>query len=469
MPQHRLYEEFPVERYRPRSSGIAFGIVIDALDLRDLPDPLAQRWFLGEAMGDAERGVVAGVIARAFVAAGIRVAPGVEALDEPEALRDSVLHFAEAWEALRAELEREALDVAAEDGPWLAFGLLRLVAIDLAVRGAAAGVLARGSTTYDAGAGWSLPRGYEPLMARARVALALRSRAPEGHDEPNELGDQLEAGLLRVLERAEHALAGPTAPRRPALLELVRRGTRASAAPRLVERLQAAEPDPLWATDLRAVCGSWPARLVEQARRLAGDLHAGLEHVCGIVERAHRSGVAPEELEALRVAASWVLLADRPRDVMPAEGGAGDGREPALMLPVDDHPPERARMIQRDFVAAYDELDGTLEHGRCALELAPDDPALLVGVGALLAERACEQRYAGWEYHVDVGLALLRRATWIEPRWDRPWVEIAIVLASLGAWDRARRWLDGIPAGVRVTPRLVQWRALLLRSSERSA
>lgn len=468
MPQHRSYEEFPVERYRPQPSGVAMGIAVEALGLRDLPEPLAQRWFRGEAIGDAERGAVAGAIARALVGAGIRLAPSVDALDEPEALRDSILHHAEAWDALRAALEREALDVDAEAGPWLVFGLLRLVVIDLAVRGAAAGMLAPRSTTYEVAAGWSLPRGYEPLMARARAALERRSRSPEGPDETDALGDQLEAGLLRVLERAEHALAGPTAPRRPALLELVRRGTRASAAPRLVERLQAAEPDPLWATDLRAACGSWPERLVEQAQRLAGDPHAAQERVCGIVERAHRRGLAPAELEALRVAASWVLLADRPRDVMPVASGAG-GREPELMLPVDDHPPERARMIQRELVAASDELDGTLEHGRRALELAPDDPALLVGVGALLAERACEHRYAGWEYHVDVGLALLRRATWIEPRWDRPWVEIAIVLADIGALDRARTWLDRIPADVPVTPRLLQCRALLLRSGERSA
>lgn len=475
MPQHPLYEESPVERYRPQPSGVAIGAVVEALGLRDLPEPLARRWFLGEAIGRAERGLVAGAIARSLVAAGIRLAPGVDALDEPEALRDSILHYADAWDVLRAALEREAVDVLAEDGPWLVFGLLRLVALDLAVRGAAAGVLARRSTTHEEGAGWSLPRGYEQLVARARAALQRRSRPAEEPDERergderDELGDQLEAGMLRVLEQAEHALTGPTAPRRPALLELVRRGTRASAAPWLVERLRAAEPDPLWAADLRVACGSWPERLVEQAQRLAGDPHAALGSLRGVVERALRSGVAPAELEALRADAMWILLVDGPRDVMPVEGAAGGGREPALMLPVDDHPPERARMIQRDFVAASDELDGTLEHGRRALELVPDDPALLVGVGALLAERACEHRYAGWEYHVDVGLALLRRATWIEPRWDRPWVEIAIVLASIGAWDRARTWLDGIPADVPVTPRLLQCRAALLRSGERSA
>jgi hypothetical protein len=467
MSQHSMIEPRPPERYRPRPSGISIGAVVEALGLDGLDEPLARDWFLGQTIGEAERRAVADAIARALVVAGVRLAPSVGALelDEPEGLRDVILHHADAWEALRAELDRQALAVDAEDGPWLVFAFLRLVAIDLAIRGAAAGVLARRPSVHDEGVGSSLPHGYEELVAQARVALE-RPRRPE--DERGELGDQLEAGLLRVLEQGEQELAGPHAPSRAELLELVRRGTRAGAARDLLVRLGAAELDPLWAADLQLAGGPWIERLGLQARRLSDEPDAELG-LHGIVERARRDGATPEELEALRAEALWVVQADRPREPLSPDHGASRGTGESFMLPLDDHPPERARAIQREFVRDADELDGTLEHGRRALQLAPDDPVLLVGVGAMLAERACELRYPGWEYHVDVGLALLRRATRIEPRWDRPWVETAIVLADVGAWHRARTWLEAVPPDVQVTPRLVRCRAVLLRSGGTSA
>lgn len=127
------------------------------------------------------------------------------------------------------------------------------------------------------------------------------------------------------------------------------------------------------------------------------------------------------------------------------------------------------RALQRELVDADQDLDGTLEHGRRALQLAPDEPAILVAMGVMLADRACERRDPGWEYHVDVGLALLRRATRLEPRWDRPWIEIAIVLADVGAWERARKWVAAIPAEVPVTARLSRLRAALLGSGPESS
>jgi hypothetical protein len=465
MSQHSMIEPRPPERYRPRPSGISIGAVVEALGLGGLDEPVARGWFLGQAIGETERRAVADVIARALVAAGIRLAPSVESLelDEPEGLRDVILHHADAWEALRAELDRNALAVDAEDGPWLAFAFLRLVAIDLAIRGAAAGVLAQRATAYDESGG--LPRGYDELVAQARAALE-RPRRPE--DERAELGDQLEAGLLRVLELGEQALAGPRAPSRAELLELVQRGTRASAAAGLLARLWAAELDPLWAADLQTASGPWVERLGQQARLLSDEPSAELG-LHAIVERARRAGSTPEELEALRAEALWVLQADLPREPLPPERGTRRGAGEPFMLPIDDHSPERARAIQRELMRDADELDGTLEHGRRALLLAPDDPALLVGVGSMLASRASERRYPGWEYHVDVGLALLRRATWIETRWDRPWVDTAIVLADVGAWSRARTWLERVPPDVQLTPRLLRCRAVLLRSSGTSA
>jgi hypothetical protein len=151
------------------------------------------------------------------------------------------------------------------------------------------------------------------------------------------------------------------------------------------------------------------------------------------------------------------VQADHLRDAPPLERAGG--RDRSFVLPIDDPPPERTRTIQRELVAAEDELDGTLEHGRRALRLAPDDPELLVGMGVALTERACERGHPGWEYHVDVGLALLRRATRIEPRWDRPWVELAIVLAELGAWARVRAWVEDIPRDVPVSDRLPRLRS----------
>jgi hypothetical protein len=261
-----------------------------------------------------------------------------------------------------------------------------------------------------------------------------------------------------VLEQAEEELAEAGAPGRAALLELVRRGTRASAMRGLAERLDRAEPDPLWAADLRAASEPWVERLRVQARRLAGEPDGALS-LRDVVERAGQQGRSIEEQRALRAEALWLVLADHPRDPMPPERGVGIGR--SFLLPIDDPSPERVRMIQRELLAVEDELDGTLEHGRRALRLAPDDPWILVGLGVALTERACELGYPGWEYHVDVGLALLHRATRIEPRWDRPWVEIAILLAELGAWDHVRAWIAGIPADVCASERLLRLRTLL--------
>lgn len=424
-----------------------------------LDDSSARRWSLGEPLDADARSAAAAVIARSLVMAGVRLAPSVE-LDELEALRDVILRYAEAWEALREAIDREPLAVLAEDGPWLVFGLLRLAAIDLAVRGAAAGTLAR---ARDEGRVWSPPRGFDELMARAHAALERPERPA---DERSELGDALEAGFLRLLEQAEHELASPTAPGRSALLELVRRGTGASAARGLVERLRRAEADPLWAADLRAVCEPWSERLVACARRLAGvpDPELPLQDA---VSWAEPPGPTPEERQSLRAELPWLAQADHLREAPTPERRAL--LERSFVLPVDDHPPERTRGLQRELVEADRDLDGTLEHGRRALQLAPHDPAILVAMGVMLADRACERREPGWEHHVDVGLALLRRASRIEPRWDRPWIEIAIVLAEVGAWDRARKWVAGIPAEVPLTPRLSRLRAALLGAAGGSA
>lgn len=451
MSQHPELQPPLPARYRPRPSGISMGDVVDAFEARDLDDPSVRRWLLGETLDDDARTAAAAVIARGLVMAGVRLAPSVGAfeLDEADVLRDVILHHVEAWEALRDGIDREGLAVLAEDGPWLAFAFLRLAAIDLALRGAAAGTLAR---ARDPGRVWSPPRGFDELMARARVALELAERSA---DERSELGDVLEAGFLRLLEQAEHELASATAPGRAALLELVRRGTRASAARGLVERLRRAEVDPLWVADLRAACEPWSERLVACARRLAGEPDPELP-------------LRPiEQQQALRAEVPWLSQADHLRDAPMPERRAI--LERPFVLPIDDHPPERARSLQRELVDADQELDGTLEHGRRALQLAPDEPAILVAMGVMLADRACERRDPGWEYHVDVGLALLRRATRLEPRWDRPWIEIAIVLADVGAWERARKWVAAIPAEVPVTARLSRLRAALLGSGPGSS
>jgi hypothetical protein len=459
MPQDRMLDDPPVERYRPRPSGVAIGIMVEALGLGDLSDPLARRWIVGEPIADDARAAAAASIARAFVDAGIRVAPAL-ALDQPESSSDAIHRFCAVWDAVGGQLEHGPLCVRAEDGPWLAFAFLRLVAIDLAMRGAAAQAL-EGRSTARQQAGTPLDGLDEPIVL-ARKALARPWRAEH---EREELADQLEAGLRRLLERGGRVLGLRAAPGRDALRELVERGTQASAARWLVERLRATETDPLWATDLRAACEPWIDHLGRCAGRLASEPDAELP-LHGILERAARRDTPPTELEALRSASLWIVEADHPRDTLP-ERRTGRKREP-FVLPVDDHTVERARAIQHAFVHDEDGLVCSLEHGRRALWLAPDDPELLVAVGATLAERACACRYPGWEYHADVGLALLRRATWLEPRWDRPWVEIGIVLADVGAWDRARRWFERIPATVSVTARLSRLRALLRPSAEPS-
>lgn len=455
MPQHHEIQPAMAARYRPRPSGFSMADVVEAAEHGELDDSIARRWCLGEALDDHARTAAAAAIARALVAAGVRMAPAVGAfeLDEAEVLRDMILHHAAAWEALRDAIDREALAVPADDGPWLAFAFLRLAAIDLAVRGAAAGTLAR---ARDAERVWSPPRGFDGLMARAHAALERPERPA---DERSELGDALEAGFLRLLEQAEHELASVAAPSRAERRELVLRGTRASAARGLLERLRRAEVDPLWAADLRAACEPWHERLVACARRLAGAPDPELPFA---KLGAGPAAPTPEEWHALVTELPWLWQADHLRDAPQPEPRAL--LERSFALPIDDHPPERTRSIQRELVDADQDLDGTLEHGRRALQLAPDEPAILVAMGVMLAERACERREPGWEYHVDVGLALLRRATRIEPRWDRPWIEIAIVLAEVGAWERARKWVEAIPTAVPVTPRLLRLRATLLDS-----
>ena len=159
--------------------------MVETLGLRDLDGSIAPPWSFGEAIGHAARSALVASLAPAFVAAGLRLVPGavvsspsapgailggVEAfeLDEGEAVADAILHGCDAWEALRDVLDREALLVAADDGPWLVFALLRLVAIDVAIRGAAAGSLAR---ARHEGAVWCPSRGFEALVARACAAL----------------------------------------------------------------------------------------------------------------------------------------------------------------------------------------------------------------------------------------------------------------------------------------------------------
>ncbi len=441
-------------RCRLRPSGVLVGAMVETLGLRDLGEPNAPPWLLGEPIGVGERRVVVAAIARELVVAGLRLVPSIGAfeLDEAEALGDAILHGCDAWEALREVLDREVLPLRADDEAWLSFAFLRLSAIDLVMRGAAAGVLAR---AHDEAGAWSPSRGFDALIAGACAALEQSGRPA---DERRELGEQLEAGLWRLLERGEQELVAPSAPGRAGLLELVRRGTRASAGPWLAERLRRAEADPLWAADLRAACEPWIERLRECVRRLAGKLDSELVPPTGQAE----PDPSPAACEELHAESRWIVQSDHVRDASAPERRAG--RDRSFVLPVDEHPPEWERSLQLGFLDAEDELDGALEHGRRALQLAPDDPGLLASVGTLLAERACERRHPGWEYHVDVGMALLRRATRIEPSWDRPWIEIGIVLADVGAWARARAWVEGIPSEVPVTARRLRLRAALLGS-----
>lgn len=250
----------------------------------------------------------------------------------------------------------------------------------------------------------------------------------------------------------------PGGPPREALYELVRYGSRGGAASQwLVNRWWTNERDPLWATDLRAVGGSWLNRLQQCTRHISplSDPSAVDQ-----IKRELTSQGVPENFlsKSMLHQFMWMAQADQSVDSMtPAQRKQWDGME-FLVIPSDDAQKSRTRMTQFDECLTHHKYDAALEHGLRAVELTPEDPEVLFRVGALLAQRAYEWRFAGWQRDIEAALELLRKSTSVDPTWDRPWVEIAIVLENAGDWAAARMWSESIPDDVHVTPHLLKVR-----------
>jgi len=302
---------------------------------------------------------------------------------------------------------------------------------------------------------------YGLVVLSRRVGGALENPT-FARPERQKFAEFLREGLCRFVrlgwEELEpyvrpSAIERPGGPPREALYDLVRYGTRGGPAAKwLVERWWTKERNSLWVTDLRAACGSWFDRLKQCARTIStiSDPSAVDEIRRGIARSGVPKGFLSKSTLQLVL---WRAQADNSVESMsPAEREQWEeGVEPRI-VPSDDAQKSCTRMEQFDQCMTRGDYDAALEHGFRALELTAEDPIVLFRVGALLAERAYERRFAGWEGDVETALEMLRKSTDLDRTWDRAWVEIAIVLENAGDWTAARKWSESIPDQVHVTP-----------------
>ncbi|MEM9456652.1 MAG: hypothetical protein AAGF11_20910 [Myxococcota bacterium] len=303
--------------------------------------------------------------------------------------------------------------------------------------------------------------GLVALARRVRVALEL-TVVPK--KERGRFFQFLSDGLSRFVRQGceelepytrPSVIERPGAPTQQDLGELLQYGSRGGGAARLLARWWEEERNLLWATDLRAICRPWLDRIQQCARQIS--LMSDPSAIKELKRELARKGV-PRRLSSKKMlhAFLWAAQADQSVEAMPPAQRREFENRQVFVLPSDDTQKSRTRMIQFDECVTRGDHETALEHGFRALELTPRDPVVLFRVGAVLAQRAYEWRFPGWQHHIERAIELLKESTEIDPTWDRAWVEIGIVIEHTGDWIAAREWSESIPEEVNTTPHLLK-------------
>ncbi len=483
--------------FQPPLSGAVLDVLVDVLDLRRW-DPRgtlgarnARRYFAGERVSPDAEAAVHQAVAKALVASDLVPAsltladllpvtpPGLPDVPPTAIVEVTLARYAETWDALAGALRRSTAPVAF---PGHAAGAcLRLVAVDVAVRIAALLWLTRNPDEQPVLDFWTTPGGMGTWLrakvdatGKTRDALAasvnvapttldgwldndvrpsfeniddLARALTNGADEHTDLRRRLRlAFAARDLFRRIEAVVG-----RPQALGICQRVAfyanemvgfpRSSSKPveendvkmrialtagtlgaemmgaqwicSMVNHLWRNEHNPVWRTTLRAVTGSWFEHLQAITAKLGPPDYDGLAAIFG-------RPPSPQDLDVM----AFTMQASKEEEARhPAFAAAMDG------MAAMDGPLGALELKLRACEASNrGDLLGAIELLRAAVLKDPTNAEIHFRLG-------CDLWQVG---DVPAGLDELEIAVQLDPAWDRPRVEIAIVLMNEGRDEAAR-------------------------------
>ncbi|MFO0590524.1 MAG: tetratricopeptide repeat protein [Polyangiaceae bacterium] len=492
------------ERFVPPLFGSVLGTLVEIFDLRrfDTQGALAQktsrRYLAGERVGrDGEtralRGIADAVITAGFIPSTIRLAPSfgdvklrelLATLKPRDLLTAFIANHAQQWDQMAGALRHHSAPIAY---PRHAAGAyLRLVTIDLAVRLGAMLWLLRGTEGELPAPVWAEPRGAagwlrstleragEARPTRNDIALELGVNFKsvdawlDGQSRPEDsnlaklakllsargVGD--ETGLLRemrlmfalqALFELISGIVGEGYAREmadrligyanvfPKFLQHSKRtkeevdgsmklsvvaGTFPQSPPWnefVLRSIWRAEPDPVWRTDLQAVTKPWIHRLQRVAQVLGPTDRTKFKREVG-----HQP--TDEELDVLMYvvqADQSEKLAQSPRHALAYEECMAD-------------PVFAAREYRSIACDASDQgrLPQAIEAARESVRLDPTNAEYHFRLGA----------YLWMTDQIEEALVECQVASQLEPAWDRPRVEIGVILLNTGRLAEAIQHLE---------------------------
>lgn len=497
--------------FKPPLSGAVLDVLVDVLDLRrwdpkgTLATRTSRRYFAGERVGPEAEAAVHRAVAEALVASDLVPAsltltdllpiapPGLPEVPPAAIVQAVLVQSAQTWDALAGALRRSTAPVAF---PGHAAGAcLRLVAVDVAVRIAALLWLTRNPDERPVLDFWTTPKGMGTWLrakvdatGKTRDALAaavnvapttldgwldndvkpsfeniddLARALSNGADEHADLRRRLRLAFAardlfrrielvvgrpqalgicqRVAFYANEMVGYPRSSTKPVeendmkMRIALTAGTlgaetmRAQWIRSMVDHLWRNEHNPVWRTTLRAVTRSWLEHLQAITAKLGPVDERGLTAIFGrppsreeIDVLAFRMQASKEEEELEPIAAAAILsemLEDGPRGALELKLRACEASN------------------RGDRLGAIDLL-------RAAVLKDPTNAEIHFRLG-------CDLWQVG---DMAAGLDELEIAVQLDPAWDRPRVEVAIVLMNEGRDEAARAMLVAANAECPGTP-----------------
>lgn len=235
------------------------------------------------------------------------------------------------------------------------------------------------------------------------------------------------------------------------LPDLLVRGVEGEFASRLTQELWDEEPSRLWRAELMASLRPWEDRLQQVARLLGAKRQALLAEI----ERqggenipkklAELVGIDEDEmfegllLMSLTDMSSWNTYDERHR-----------GGSHFQVLPQTNKQKCNNRLTQADQASALGDEETALMHLSRAVELDPENPEARFFLGASLGQLAeklflsSPHQWPDADQIAQEAFEHLEVCASLRPRWDRPVVEIGIILHNIGYPARAREYFVSI-------------------------
>jgi len=476
--------------FSPPQSGQILGAVVAALHLGDqaLTTKTASRYFRGAQISEKSRRAIFEALGHALVDSG--VVPRLRHHTEQEMPARSVLALAIEWHADRWDqvagfMRSVSVPVGRKDLAALSY--LRLAVIDLALRVSAVLWLADRAAPDEGTPLWAqessgsrylrsllgkcpgerptreelanrlgvsdntvdswLDRKARPSPANVGpLADELAQRIPCSTAETlgGEIGrhyalsalcdllslyvgrpavEELSTALVRFAARTvtglrEYSqLEHDDAARRQVLILIL--GTQFTGAEYLLRSLWRRETDGVWRADLKAAPKDWRLRLQHLAQQLGS-----MDEAKRLAQEEY--GIPSELIDQISEQVERMVpvdLTDVPTDL---EG------KPAILIKGDAKFSARNRMIQFAQTRADGDVDTAIAHVRRAVQLQPENAAYHFFLGGVLGE-------AG---HVEEAISECWISARLDTCWDRPKVEIGIILMNAGRNNEALDHLE---------------------------